>query len=301
MKGLLVLAGIVSACYSLGIVPEVGSDIDFIGLVRDGDNDRGSGVLITPRCVLTARHVPGNRFHLPGGEVRTGVRINHPRADLAIINFDVDFPHFVEPLYENNLNRNVTLAGFGLTGRRRDDNSGFNLTANTFGTLRQGVNRLGRREDVTIQGMRFLGLQFDLDSGRAQDPPARRDRLGDGDALDGEAGITPGDSGGAALIRQNDRWRLVGISSFQVDENNNYNPADPRNPTIAELNNLLDFGDTAWVVDIGGVLRVPDPVNPILDDYGAWIRENCAVPEPGSLAALGLGLSALVARRQRRS
>lgn len=182
MKGLLVLAGIVSACYSLGIVPEVGSDIDFIGLVRDGDNDRGSGVLITPRCVLTARHVPGNRFHLPGGEVRTGVRINHPRADLAIINFDVDFPHFVEPLYENNLNRNVTLAGFGLTGRRRDDNSGFNLTANTFGTLRQGVNRLGRREDVTIQGMRFLGLQFDLDSGRAQDPPARRDRLGDGEA-----------------------------------------------------------------------------------------------------------------------
>jgi len=300
MKGLLALAGIVSCGVAFAIVPDVGSDINFIGLVRDGDNDRGSGVLITPRCVLTARHVPGNRFHLPGGEMRTGVRINHPRADLAIINFDVDFANFVEPLYENNLNRNVTLAGFGLTGVRRDNGTGFNLTANTFGTLRQGRNRLGRRADVTVNGARFLGLQFDLDSGRAEDPPARRQRVGDGEALDGEAAIASGDSGGAALIRQNDRWRLVGINSFQVDENNNYNPADPRNPTIAELNNLFDFGDTAWVVDIGGVLRDPDPVNPIVDDYGAWIRANCAVPEPGSMAALGLGLSALVARRRRR-
>lgn len=120
MKGLFVLACISSCGLAWAIVPDVGSDINFIGLVRDGNTDRGSGVLITPRCVLTARHVPGNRFHLPGGEVRTGVRINHPRADLAIINFDVDFAHFVEPLYGDNLNRNVTLAGFGFTGVRRE-------------------------------------------------------------------------------------------------------------------------------------------------------------------------------------
>lgn len=300
MKGLLVLAGFVSTSLTFAIVPNVGSDINFIGLVRDGNNDRGSGVLITPRCVLTARHVPGNRFHLPGGEVRTGVRIDHPRADLAIINFEVGFPHFVEPLYENNLNRNVTLAGFGFTGVRRDNGTGFNLTANTFGTLRQGRNRLGRRADVTVNGARFLGLQFDLDSGRAEDPPAQRDRLGDGEAIDGEAGIASGDSGGAALIRQNDVWRLVGINSFAVDENGNYNPVDPRNPTLAELNNLVDFGDTAWVVDIGGVLRVPDPANPIIDDYGEWIRANCAVPEPGSLVAVGIGLAAIAARRRSR-
>lgn len=95
-------------------------------------------------------------------------------------------------------------------------------------------------------------------------------------------------------------WRLVGISSFGVDRNGNYNPVDPRNPTLAELNNLLDFGDTAWVVDIGGTLRDPDPANPIFDDYGAWIRANCAVPEPASFAALVIGLAAVAARRSRR-
>lgn len=252
---------------SLGIFPNVAApDYTFVGMI--GNNNfsmNGSGTAITPFNVITAKHVGGMFYNLPGfGSFQAVQRIDHPTADISILRFNTALPGFYAPMFADQIGQNVTMVGFGNTGNLRGDGTGYN-DAGQAGIRRKGNQRVSARQTVNLGGSitNSVSLLYDLDGNGM-------DTFQDGGPIAGEAGLNFGDSGGGTFREIGASKFIIGVNSFIFDNNSN--------------NNAYDFGDGGGFVD--------------LNNYSQWVIQN-TVPEPATLAAMAAGLGLLLRRRRK--
>lgn len=167
-------------------------------VVRVGD---GMGTLVAPAWILTAAHVadtvvPGQSVRVAGRDVAIAEIVLHPdyarataHRDLALVRLASAVTD-VEPARlgddGNEAGRHVLFVGDGWTGTGID------------GPGRGPRIRRGAHNVVAATRPGWLEIVFDR-------PP-------DGEDLEGISG--PGDSGGPALVRDDDGWTILGVSSW---------------------------------------------------------------------------------------
>lgn len=258
------------------------SAFGWVGLVGGG----GSGTAISPHFVLTAGHVGGMTFSFSGGTYTAVERINHPTADISLLRFNETFTEFSMPYFGGVLGADVTLVGFGNTGVERQAGDAFPWTGYNdvggFGTRRAATNRVEFVDFADVAGYHTNSLWYDLDFYDPRTPaPNQVDTFGLGGALDNEGGLLGGDSGGAALLNLGGVWRIVGVNTFIGDV---VGPNPPGGQSA-----YMDYGDVFGSTNVGF--------------YQDWIAQNApeAVPEPATIAALGLGAMALLRKRKKSS
>jgi hypothetical protein len=225
---------------------------------------------------LTAAHVTNTLADNP--QFRVNGNVLGVSQVIAFSGWNLNFNDFsllrltsnpgIAPMAYYNGNGEVGLqavsVGFGATGTGL---TGINAGA---GTKRGFENMV----DVAIVNGSTNALFTDFDN-----------PLNAGDSWSGsptplnlEGCVAGGDSGGALLLNVNSVWAIAGVTSTLnwVDGTGN-----------------ADYGDISGYSRIGG------------NNVGAnWIAQNTGiqgVPEPGTMIALGLGLSALAARRRRKA
>lgn len=273
---LSVLSGAAFATY-----PNQSVDTFFtlVGQVGGVASTSGSGTIISPQHVITARHVGGTRFWMRNdGQNISGfadsiARINHPTADISILTFAPNtFSNYIRPLYGDHVGTTATIVGFGLTASLRASGTGYDVV-NGSGGIRRVASNVADLRDEGLNGPGDVALFYDLDG--APGVPGDANSMGSGDPIAGEGGVLPGDSGGAWLVNQGG-WRIIGVNSFIFSTG----PA-------GNTNEFLDWGDGGGAVD--------------LNEYSAWIEANAPVPEPASMLVLGLGVAAIAARRRKKA
>ena len=263
--------------------PNLGADTTFLNIGQIGGVNftSGSGTVISPSHVLTAKHVGGTRYWMRNdGQNISGFfdstsRLDHPTADIAILTFAPNtFSSWYRPIYGDQIGTVATMVGFGFTANLRANNTGYNLVNNSSGIRRRTVNTADIRLNVNLPPSTTISLLYDLDGPAGA--PGDVNTWGSGTPIPGEGGILSGDSGGAWLVPEGQSWRIIGVNTFILNTGGGG----------GSLNNFLDWGDGGGATDVNA--------------YQNWIETNAPVPEPASMVALGLGLAALAARRRRR-
>lgn len=231
------------------VVPDTGPDalFSFVGSVGGA-----SGTAIMSRAVITAKHVGGLTFTLGGSNYQAVARVDHPTADISILNFGVDLPGWHSLGDTAALGSTVRIVGYGDTGALNAAGNGYDVFSGG-GIRRAGTNLLHQRALVTNFGPSLLSFLN----------------------VNGDAVLAAGDSGGGFFYN----GRLVGVNSFIFTLNQSL-----PNYGFASLN-----GGTAYFGS--GAIDLTDP------GLQSWVLAN-AVPEPATMAALGLGLAALLRRRR---
>lgn len=274
LAALLALSTVARAVFGVGSVDATG--FDWVGKLNA--NGVGSGTVVGPHCVLTARHNTANvsldriAFTLDHGSPLAPIRkVEHPVADLTMLIFSTPFGGYYAPSFESAVGSVIDVVGYGRAAYLRPDHTGFDDGGFSTNSVRRSARNV-ISDKVEYSG--YQAYRFDYDSPFADTPESQKDRFGDGGAIEREGGTRRGDSGGAYLRTIGGELRLVGVHTAGLDLGG---------PGTGDSFNA-DFGDAS--------------VGVALCDYREWVVANC-VPEPASILALAAGGLAVLARKRR--
>lgn len=260
-----------------------------------------SGVLVAPRFVLTAAHVPGHaaaaavsvQIHHRGATLRRAAsaialfpQTSFPYDDLALITLAEPVPDEVEilPIRRERppAQLELILVGYGGSG---PGDQGVAVPASAA-VKRSGRNVLDEvRTRIDGSARRSLFFLCDFDGPEGDGPLGG---LSLGNAV--ETGVAGGDSGGPAYAEIDGRRWLVGINTIALSSQPGASP-DFRFGTIVGGMLLCEPRFLAWLeTQTGGTLASAARQRPAAG--GAWL---------GGTAALALlGAAGLIALRRRR-
>lgn len=271
---ILALASLASlSAFSLAVFPDNGPDTHFVSV---GKYAGASAVAIDPFWVLTARHVDGGNFTIP--ELGTfNVIEDHasPDSDIRLLRVDSPIANYTRILDMGMTDRKVSLVGFGGTGV--PSANGWTITG-TDGNRHSAVNMVEGIENISFDASgtpNWDAWYYELDK-----PGAGNGNYGNNGYIAGEGGIYAGDSGGGWFFNLGGNDYLVGINSAIDDA--------PPGGT------LTDYFQRGYATQLNTAANL------------TWIRSFvpnavAPVPEPASMAVLGLGALALIRKRRKQA
>ena len=262
MRSIFVLGGLCLSISALAVVPGSTSDTNTSDYQFVGQVNGASGVLVGSDLVLTAQHVNGGTFTLPGFgsfAVVANSIVNDPNADLTLFRIDVGsmvLPHATIDVSPMNFGDTVTMVGYGLTGHLNPTSTGYDVDANSGGVRRKADAQYEFTDYISQPG--YLG-------GYTLFAPLRHN---------GQASLAGGDSGGGWFRN----GKLVGT-----------------NAVIGTYGNWSDFYFSSSNTDFfaSGAISLSDNVQFLRDNHVSF------VPEPASCVALGFGALVLLRRRKK--
>lgn len=252
-----------SVTVAFNYVGEIGS-VDGGGAFSFG----ASAVAIDPHWILTARHVDGNAFRMDGTVYHavSGQDFAADNTDLRLIKINVAMPAWATLAKFDALGMTAKLVGYGGSGTGISGNA-YNV-GGVDGQRHAANNNLDAMEQVAFSADQtpWNCYRYDLD-----DPNG----TGNGYTT-GEGGVWFGDSGGGWFVNGPSGVQLVAVSCAV------FNPAFPDG---GHENEFGSFGYGTKIADS-------------FDFIGQHVPG--AVPEPATMAGLGLGMLALLKARRRR-
>lgn len=261
MRLIFGLGGLFLPLSALAVVPGLSTDTNTSDYQFVGQVNGASGVLIGSDLVLTAKHVNGGNFTLPGFgtfNLVGGSIVNDPNSDLTLFRINVGstiLPYATINVDHLTAGDAVTMVGFGGFGNVNGAGTGYD-TFGANGIRRKGVGNYEFTDYIDEPG--FL-------AGSSLIAPLRQN---------GQAALAGGDSGGGWFKN----GYLVGTNSFIG--------------TYGNGNNYM-FSNSNQDFFVSGAISLADNVG--------FLRANgvAMVPEPASMMAIGLGVAALLRRRKK--
>lgn len=280
-RSLIVLSFASIACSShavLGNLLNPGPPWDNVGMILTNNGQAtGSGVPITSRWVLTAGHVVRSSggtvqnpltTHFRLGSFSSGTNFSidqivpHPTDDIALVHTTTNLPGF----YGVNLNvvANQTpleVIGYGLTATYNSSTGQWTSTSGSYGTRRRGPNVVSNSFDV--------GVNSGFNRWRMM---YRYDFDGNGVDTMGDGGPV---AGGDALGFSGDSGCPIFANSEVIGLH------------VGRFTSSIQFGT------VGAAVQLPF--------YSQFIQSTTGVPEPATMIAIGMGVSALALRRRKKA
>src|ERR1044071_6739360 len=113
-KLVFIAFGVACSALSSAIFPSVAApEFTWVGMIGSTNSSmNGSGTAITPFNVITAKHVGGMFYNLPGfGSFQAVSRVDHPTADISTLRFSTALPGFYAPMVAEQLGQTITMVG----------------------------------------------------------------------------------------------------------------------------------------------------------------------------------------------